>query len=116
MPKRPRFHPCLNVAQVLILVVVAATAGCDLSHDPARTVTLEIEGSPSETDKDLIEEKVKSLIDEGSYVTKISSFETNSKWTVNVSPVSDVETFASQIDFGEVTDINGRTIKIIYSK
>lgn len=109
------FNP-LPVRLSIVFLCLAITCGCDLAHDPAKTVTLEIEGSSSEMEKNLIEEKLKSLTDDGSYITKLSSFETSSKWTVNVSPVSDVETFASQIDFGEVTDVNDRTIKVIYGK
>ena len=93
----------LLLAGMLILL-----NGCN--QDPAVTVTIEISGVSAESDQDDIKETLEGMTDGSSYSIYSRNF--GSKMTINLSPVSDVDAFVEKIDFGTVTEVSGRTIKV----
>ncbi len=44
----------------------------------------------------------------------MSSYHTGDVYTVNISPVTDVDAFAQKIDFGKVTKVEERTVYVDY--
>lgn len=108
-------HP--RCAAVLVLVaVLLAQSSCNLSleHDPAKTVTVEITGLESQDDGDEIRETLKGMTDGSSHLMTSSS--SGEKMTVKLSPVGDVQAFSRKINFGEVTQVDGRTVKVKFVK
>ena len=103
-----------RLAAAAIVVVGAfwglACGGVSMQSNPATTVTLEITGSLDEDDREDLQEKLKEMTDGNSH--SMSTFSSGDKMTINLSPVSDVEAFVQKLDFGEVTEVDGRTIKI----
>lgn len=82
--------------------------GC--SYGPEETVTLEISGVADVAQREEIEEQLKTLTDGSGH--SMSTTATGDSMTVELAPVSDVEAFAGKIDFGEVTSVDGRTVKV----
>jgi hypothetical protein len=97
----------------LLAILVLAVSGCGKS-DPATTVTIEITGISDEADRDAVSEKLPEWTD-GSGHSMTSSW-SNDKMTINLSPVSDVQAFSEQIDFGKVTQVEDRTVKVQFEK
>ena len=98
-----------NLTAVLVACLVTC-AGCQ--QDPATTVTVEIKGINAEQDRDQVGETLKGMTDGSShYMT--SNF-TGDTLTVKLSPVTDVQSFSRKINFGEVTSVEGRTVKVTY--
>ena len=95
---------------VLAAWLVACLCGCDLGRNPEKTVTVEIIGIRVDTDRKRVLETLKSMTEgSGHYVTSTSS---GNSMTVKVSPVSDVQRFSKRINFGKVTEVEGRTVKV----
>jgi hypothetical protein len=104
----------------LIAAVVLSTTGCKISQgDPSKMLSIEIDGIPDPATCD----RVLKQIDEAQQQSK--------KWTdgksnvknwsgagrqmkIEVTPVSDVDAFIKQITFGDVTSVDGRTVKVTY--
>ena len=104
--------PC-NLTQACVALLFAmmliSLLGCN--QDPAGTVTLEISGISAESDRDDVKKALKGMTDQASY-NSYSSYSDGKKMTVNLSPVSDVDAFVKKVNFGTVTEVSGRTIKI----
>lgn len=95
---------------LLLVGILLSSAGC--SQDPATTVTIELTGISDDADRDTVQETLKEMTDGNSH--SMRTFSTGNSLTVHLSPVSDVDAFVNAIDFGEVTDVNGRTVKVTY--
>ena len=103
-----------SVGIAVFAVCLMIQPGCDISfkQDPAKTVTLVISGVPDDESRELILETVIGMVD-GSGHMLYSSWSGN-RFTVSLSPVSDVKTFSKKINFGKVSSVEGRTVKIDY--
>jgi hypothetical protein len=110
-PRRSRF-----AALLVLAVILLAHSSCNFSlkHDPAKTVTVEIIGVDNEDDRDEIRETLKGMADGSSHLMTSSS--SGEKMTVKLSPVSDVQAFSRKINFGEVTQVDGRTVRVEFVK
>ena len=104
---------CFRSAALAVVAAVLLTqSSCNLSfeQDPAETVTVEITGVNDEEVRDEIRETLQGMAEGSSHVMTSSS--SGDKMTVKISPVGDVEAFSRKINFGEVTEVDGRTIKV----
>ncbi|QDU73803.1 hypothetical protein Pan97_08030 [Bremerella volcania] len=96
---------CLLIVGLLVLPILTSL-GCSGEN----MVTLKISGTSTSEEREKISEKAKSLTDGSS--NYITSYHMNNTYTVNVGPVTDVEAFVQQIDFGKVTKVEERTIYV----
>ena len=115
-----RFKSILPISMMFVFCLgIAFQSGCDLSfeHDPATTVKIEISNISSESDRENVQEKLGEMTDgNGHFMTTTSDSTSDSNsLTVNLSPVSDVKAFSEKIDFGEVTGVEGRTVKVKFN-
>jgi len=95
----------------LLAIVMLSTAGC--SHDPAKTVTIEISGMPdNEQAEDAVDDQLQGLTDGSSHL--MTSTQVGDVKTIRLSPVTDVQAFADKIQFGQVTEVKNRTVKVTY--
>ena len=95
----------------LLVGVLASLVGCN--QDPAVTVTVEISGISAESDREDVKESLEGMTDGSSYST--NSSHSGSKMTISLSPVSDVDAFVKKINFGTVTEVKGRTVKVDFA-
>ena len=113
----PQSQTCLRcVVSPMLAAGLLILAGCNLGfeHDPVKTVTVEITGVNDGDERDEIQETLKEMANGSSHVMTSSSF--GDKMTVKLSPVGDVKAFSQEINFGEVTEVNGRTINVEFVK
>ena len=86
--------------------------------DPAKTVTVKITGVKVGGNlfavKQSIEERMQSMADSADPL--MSSRMSGDRMTVKLAPVDDVSEFARRISFGEVTDVDGRTVTVRFLK
>ena len=110
---RRRFR---RVALSALTAVLLTQSSCSFNfeHDPAETVTVEITGVNDEDDRDEIRETLKGMTDGSSHLMTSSS--SGKKMTVRLSPVKDVQAFSRKINFGEVTQVDGRTVRVEFVK
>jgi len=95
--------------------VSAATvlAGCGGFSDPETTVTVEVTGVSGALSRDRISERLADLVDASP--KRVATTYTNTRMTVRLSPVTDVQAFADKIDCDTVTEVAGRTIRLTAS-
>jgi hypothetical protein len=107
---------CRYVMVLLVAVMLLGLAGCNLSfeHDPEKTVTVEISGISEDSDRDRVEENLTNIT-QGAMHTMTASY-SGGEMTVQVSPVTDVEKFVQGINFGKVTEVKDRTIRVQFIK
>ena len=100
----------------ILAAVLLTLSSCNISfeQDPAKTVTVEITGVNDDVDGDEIRETLKGMAEGSSHMMTSSS--SGDKLTVKLSPVGDVEAFSQKINFGKVTEVDGRTIKVDFVK
>ena len=105
-----------GVALAVVAAILLTQSSCNLSfeQDPAETVTVEITGVNDEEVRDEIRETLQGMAEVSSHVMTSSS--SGDKMTVKLSPVGDVKAFSRKINFGEVTEVDGRTIKVEFVK
>ncbi len=104
---------------ITLIVAIATFAICsivqfDLSfeHDPATSVKLIISRIDGEDARQSIKDTLEDMID-GSVqmmTTKIAG----DTMTTTLAPVSDVDAFVKKINFGTVTEVDDRNIKVDY--
>jgi hypothetical protein len=85
-----------------------------MNQDPAKTVTVEITGVPGDAERDEIKEALQGMTDESSHM--MTYYSSGESMNVNISPVSDVDSFSRKINFGKVTEVGGRTVKVEFVK
>lgn len=100
----------------LLAVVLLTLSGCGISfeHDPAKTVTVEISGIDDATDREAVQETLKGMTDGSSHIMTTSS--SGDQMTIKLSPVTDVKAFSQKINFGKVTEVEDRTVKVDFVK
>jgi hypothetical protein len=91
-------------------------SSCNFSFevDPATTVKVEIIGVNDEEDRDDIREKLTGMTDGSSHM--MTSSASGDKMTIELSPVEDIAAFSRKINFGEVIEVDGRTVKVSFVK
>jgi len=82
--------------------------------DPAKTVTVEVSGLASNTESDEVTEILKTMYDKDARYKRTKSRFDGNQLTVEMEPVSDINAFSRRINFGSVTEVSGRTVKITY--
>ncbi len=100
-------------SRLVCLLSLATFIGCSFEMDPATTVKLEITGISQADDREAVSDQLKNMTDGSSHM--MTSTYSGDKLTVQLSPVSDVDAFSKKINFGTVTEIKDRTVKIVYS-
>ena len=96
----------------MLAAFLLTLGGCNLSfeQDPATTVTIEISGINDDDDCEEVQETLMGMADGSSH--SMTTFRSGDKMTINLSPVGDVRAFSRKINFGEVTEVEGRTVKV----
>ena len=102
-------------AAVAGLWLLLGVAGCSVGPDPATTVKLEITGVTSDTDRQHIKNLLKDMTDSPG-TSDIFTYSTGDGMWVKLWPVRDVAAFAKKITFGKVTQIEGRTVRVSFTK
>lgn len=97
-----------SLHMVCLLAAPIVITGC--TYGPEETVTIEITGSLDDAQQEEITEKLKTMTDGSGH--SMSSISSGNTTTITLAPVSDVQGFADKIDFGEVTAVEGCTVKI----
>lgn len=97
-----------SLHMVCLLVAPIVITGC--TYGPEETVTIEITGSLDEAQQEEITEKLKTMTEGSGH--SLSTMSSGTTTTITLAPISDVQAFADKIDFGEVTAVEGRTVKI----
>ena len=115
MSIRPGIHFRCALSAILATVLLTQSS-CNISfeHDPARTVTVEITGINEDEDRDEVRATLTGMADGSSYV--ITSSSSGDRMTVRLSPVEDVKGFSRKINFGNVTEVDGRTVRVEFVK
>ena len=98
------------IAILLAFAFVLKGCGINIEHDPAKTITIEISDISLETDRDRVKEILKGMTDGSNHL--LTSTRSGDKMTVKLSPVTDVKAFSRQINFGKVTEVNERSVKV----
>ena len=105
------FKTCTPYLALPILGTLLLTlTSCDISFDPSKTVVVEITKITDKNIHDEIKETLKGMTEGSSHIMVSCSSE--DKMTVKLSPIKDLKAFSRKINFGEVTEIDGRTIKV----
>ena len=97
---------------VAALLAVLLGSGCRMEHDPATMVTVEVTGIADDAARDEVVEILKGMTDGNSHL--LTSTWDGQTMAVQLSPVADVSSFSRRINFGKVTEVNGRTVKVDY--
>jgi len=92
----------------------SAVAGCNFKHDPAKMVTIEVTGATTEADRTRIQDAVKKWVDGSSHL--MTTMHSGDSFSIDLSPVTDVDAFVKKIDFGEVTKVDGRKVSVTFKK
>lgn len=104
----------LSIPVAALLLGTVGGCGISLEQDPATTVKIEIVGVDDDADRESIKEDLTELVDGSSH--SMTSFSSGDNMTVSLSPVTDPDTFSKKIEFGTVTSVDDRTIKVEISK
>ena len=100
--------------RLLILgLFISCSSGC-FSQDPETTVTVIVSGLTSDDDRDKVNESLKGMADGSSHFIKSSW--SGSTTTFKLSPVKDVDAFSKKVNFGEVTEVKDRTVKVSFQE
>ena len=105
-----------TIAPILAVATfsICSIPGCGLSfeHDEATSVKLIVSGIEGEDARQMVKETLEEMTDRSGHMmtTRI----VGDTMTTTLSPVSDVDAFVKKIDFGTVTDVDGRKIKVDY--
>ncbi|REJ68510.1 MAG: hypothetical protein DWQ31_07915 [Planctomycetota bacterium] len=94
----------------IVTLALLTLSGCNF--DPATTVNIEVSGVTASEQSERITEALKGMTDGGGH--KMTSSRSGEVLSVRLSPVSDVEAFSKKINFGEVTEVVDRTVKVKY--
>ena len=109
-PSSIRARTIVYVAAALVTVA----SGCSFKHDPAKMVTIEVTGATTDADRDRIQDAVKQWVDGSSHM--MTTMHSGDTFSIDLSPVTDVDAFVKKITFGEVTKVDGRKISVAFKK
>ena len=111
-PPQPLRGTMLPILAVGLLMLSSCSFSFEV--DPATTVMVEITGVNDEEDRDDIRETLIGMTDGSSHM--MTSSASGEKMTVELSPVEDIDAFSRKINFGEVIEVDGRTVKVEFVK
>lgn len=97
------------------LVFSSVLSGCG-RFDPDKTAIIEVSGLVEQADRTEVLEILATMYDNDAAWKQSRSLYNGSLLTVKMSPVRDVEAFSKRINFGTVTEVAGRTVKVRYIK
>ncbi len=83
---------------------------------PDATVTVEIVANISDGQREQIREKLEGMLDAPRSSVSLKHTHIGNKLTFELSPVSDVQAFVKKIDFGKVTEVKDRSVKVELGK
>jgi hypothetical protein len=96
------------------LFAISLIGGCTM--DPTTTVTVEVSGLHNSAESEQVLSLLTTMYDGDTPFTGVQSQFNGEQLTVRLSPVADVDRFASRINFGTVTRHAGRTIQVRYQR
>jgi hypothetical protein len=108
-------HPRIRNTTVRVAwtaLLLAAFSGCGMNA--ANTVTVEITGVTTDAERERVQEALKGMADGSTHAMTYTS--SGNQMTVNLSPVSDVQKFSQKINFGKVTEVKDRTVKVTFGR
>jgi hypothetical protein len=79
---------------------------------PETTITVEVSGAINDGTRDEILRKLKDMLETPRSGEVFGHKQRGTNLTVELSPVSDVQAFSKRIDFGKVTEVKDRTVKV----
>jgi hypothetical protein len=87
-----------------------------ITYGPDQTVYLVIGGLPKDNGQTVaaLHDKLKTMTDGGPLKMRMRTLRT--AVSVTLAPVKDPEAFAKKVDFGTVTSVENRTLKITFTK
>ena len=97
-------------ATILAAFALAALAISGCGYGPEETVRIEVSGAADDARRTEIKEKLKAMTDGASH--SMSAFSSGDSLVITLAPVSDVEGFSERIDFGEVTAVEERVVRV----
>lgn len=97
---------------VACLLLLCAVPGC-VKFEPDKTVLIEVTNL-EEADRTEVTEILKTMYDEDAGAKRSEARYDGHVLTVKMYPVSDIEAFSRRINFGTVTEVSGRTVKVRY--
>lgn len=103
------------LAPVVCLLLIGALGAC-VQSDPNESITVEISNVPDSAASEEILDTLKTMHDKDARYTRTRSSFNRGVLTVTLAPVVDVEAFTRRINFGTVTEISGRTVKVSYAR
>jgi hypothetical protein len=109
---RPIFRTRTQTIVCAVAALFTAAIGCNFKHDPAKMVTIEVTGATTDADRRRIQDAVKKWVDGSSHM--MTTMHSGQSFSIDLSPVTDVDAFAKKIDFGEVTKVDGRKISVTF--
>jgi hypothetical protein len=119
--QQSQLHPAYrHIIAWACCLFVCALAGCLLTgcieSDPNKNINIVIVGIESAAEQKEVIEILEAMYDKERRDKRFKSQFRDNQLTVEMEPVTNVETFARRIDFGTVTEVTGRTIKVTYAK
>jgi hypothetical protein len=87
-----------------------------MKADPKKSVTVVIAGIENSTEQKEILAILATMYDKDRGYKRFKSQFQDKLFTVEMEPVTDVEAFSHRINFGTVTEVTGRVIKVTYGK
>ena len=100
----------ISLAFLALAALVAFSLGCSFDV-PENGVQLIVEQELNDDQMEILKVRLERMRDEGG-MQSISSLTMNGITMINLSPVADVEAFSDGIDFGEVSNIEGRVVHL----
>jgi len=102
-----------NIFLILFLAAIISLPSCNpFPHNPDKTVTIEISPIIRESERQKVLAILMGIADNASHSMTVRV--DGNTMTVILSPVKDVQAFARRITFGQVDQIEGRTVRVKY--
>ena len=95
-----------------LFLVMLSGCGNPFKFDPATTIVVKVSGINDDATKEQVSDTIVALVKENSNSHKMVSKRNGNVLEYKISPVDDVQDYADRIDFGAVTEIDGRTIHV----
>ena len=97
----------------LCCLFLCSLAGC-IEIDPGKSVTVIVTDLENKTEQEEVIKILETMYDKDARSKRYKSVFDAGRLTVQMQPVTDVDAFSRRINFGTVTEVSGRTIKVTY--
>jgi hypothetical protein len=87
-----------------------------MKSDPNKSITIVVVGIENNTEQKETIEILETMYDKDRGYKRLKSQFRDRLLRVEMEPVTDVAAFSRRINFGMVTEVSGRTIKVTYGK